>query len=332
MKAPSFWYFSPYHVASISLKFPSSILGTILILRRTFCKKKIIDFPSVGVGSLALGGAGKTTLSLKICQMIRDKGKRPVFVHKGFGGKKEGVFFPTDDIINDDISDEIILALKRGFVSVSLKNRENSPELIKNLADVIVFDDFFSRMIEPDVKVLVFTKESVGNMLVFPFGPLREPISSLLWADIILFEKGINPKPLKKANTRKTFFFSSTVKNVLFSDERGKIEIKSPKELVGAKAILVSAIALPSRFSKTVRNLGVNIVEGYFLPDHSKIPSQVIYDIKRKISKNLADIVITTEKDFWKLVGKLPVWALQVDFEIENEEKFKKDLCCALCL
>lgn len=330
MKAPKFWYSS--HPINLLFSPASYFVSLVMILRRVLGKKKVLHIPSVGVGSLALGGAGKTTLSLKIAGTFSENGIRPAIVHSGYGGKKEGVFFPDSEII-DDVSDEVILALKRNFISASFKKREISIQSLKGVADVIIFDDFFSHLIEPEIKFLVFTRESIGNTLLFPFGPLREPIISALWADYILIEKDIKDsfkRKIKKLN-REIFIFSSSVKKFLFSNGK-EVSEKDTSELSGSKAILISAIAIPQRFSRMMSEAGIKIMEHLIFPDHAKISYNIIHEIKEKLhNSRIADIVITTEKDLWKIHNykflQFPLYGARVDFDIEDkEETFKKIL------
>lgn len=334
MKPPKFWYHSKYHPANLVLSIPSQIISFGILFRRFFGKKKVLNFPSVGVGSLALGGAGKTTLSLKIAQILSENKIRPAVIHSGFGGKREGIFIPETENL-DGVCDETVLALKRNFIGASFKKREKALDSLRKIADALVFDDFFSYLLEPEIKILTFTKESIGNTLVFPFGPMREPIISALWTDMVFMEKGINDsfkRKIQKLN-KKTFYFTSKIQKLIYSDGY-RISERNISEISGARAVLVSSIALPSRFHKMIRNIGINIVEHFDLPDHAQIPFSTITEIREKINKKLADIVVSTEKDFWKIVNrtKLPMYGACVDFDIEDEEKFRKKLFESLSL
>jgi tetraacyldisaccharide-1-P 4'-kinase len=71
-KAPEFWY-KKFHPILYPLKIPSYIIGAAILARRCIKKREEIDFPSAGIGSIALGGAGKTTVCLTLAEEIRKK-------------------------------------------------------------------------------------------------------------------------------------------------------------------------------------------------------------------------------------------------------------------
>lgn len=317
---------------NLLLKLPSSLLSCVLVGRRILCSRKQVGLPSVGVGSLALGGAGKTTLALKVAEIVSERGLTPAIVHSGFGGTKEGVFFPKTEQI-EGLSDEVVSVLRRNFICASIRRREKAAEMLKDVADVLVFDDFFSYLLETDAKVLIFTRESIGNMLVFPFGPLREPISSSAWADVALIEYGatnIFVKRIRKM-VKDIYFFSTEIHSLLFS-ENENLSVVRPHEVRRARAILISAVALPERFSKMVRALGVDVVEHFALPDHSTVPGDLIYEVQKKIEERTAEIVMTTEKDFWKMVGRLraPLYGARPEIRLEREDEFRRKIFCLL--
>ena len=327
---PQFWY-SRWHPVSQLSRFPSLFFCMIYIFRRVTAKEKNVIFPSVGVGSLALGGAGKTTVALTVAEKIRDSRNAKVgIVHSGYGGRKKGVFTEPED----GISDEALLAIYRGFPVSLGKDRIKAVEMIKNVVDYIVFDDHFSALISPIVEIIVFTKDSFGNGLVQPFGPLREPLISLLWSDCVLLEREFKNTPEERKIrrfSRKISYFSFGVKHILSlkpDSSVEKIEVdKAKKELRGGRAILFSSIAIPSRLRKTAKKLGIIPYEHIALKDHSFPSEKHINYVKAVIKeKNRADFLFTTEKDFWKfvLLGMkkpldFPVFAPSVYAELPEE-------------
>ncbi len=331
-KAPYFWYEHKYPL-SLVLKIPSSLVGLATLLRRCFFKKEKIDFPSAGIGSLALGGAGKTTITLSLAEELRKKGKKVGIVHSGYGGKLTGLFLPDDKISDKisglrELSDEVILYVKNGFPVYANKNRKKASELISNIVDYVLLDDFFSALVEPKTKIISFTKESLGNLLIQPFGPLREPLASLLWADIVLLEDKIKnsyeEKKIKKYS-KKIYYFSTYIESILHCNGK-ELKEESKEKIKGARAICVSSIAIPSRFEKTAEKLGVKIYEHIKFRDHAPITLPKLKDASEKIKSKKADIILTTEKDFWKILSlcekiRCDIFGIKIRAKIDAEFK-----------
>ncbi len=329
-KAPDFWYENKYPL-SLMLKIPSSLVGLATLLRRCLFKKEKLDFPSAGIGSLALGGAGKTTITLSLAEEFRKRGKKVGIVHSGYGGKIFGLFSPEDKATNfHEVSDEVILYVKNGFPVYANKNRKKALDLISNIADYVLLDDFFSALVEPKIKIISFTKESLGNLLIQPFGPLREPLVSLLWADIVLLEDKIKnsyeEKKIKKY-AKKIYYFSTYIESILHCNKK-ELKEESKEKIKGARAICVSSIAIPSRFEKTAQKLGVKIYEHIKFRDHAPITLPKLKDAAEKIKSKKADIILTTEKDFWKITSlcekiHCDVFGIKIRAKIEDEIKNK---------
>jgi len=399
-KAPDFWYEYNYPL-SLILKIPSSLVGLATLLRRCFFKKERIDFPSAGIGSLALGGAGKTTITLSLAEELRKKGKKVGVVHSGYGGNMVGLFSPDDKIsVFRELSDEVILYVKNGFPVYANKNRKKASDLISNIVDYILLDDFFSALVEPKTKIISFTKESLGNLLVQPFGPLREPLISLLWADIVLLEDKIknsyeekkikkyakkiyyfstyiegilhcNGKELKeeskekikglraicvssvaipsrlektaekllledkiknsyeekkiKKYAKKIYYFSTYIEGILHCNGK-ELKEESKEKIKGLRAICVSSVAIPSRLEKTAEKLGVKIYEHIKFRDHAPITLPYLKDAVEKIKSKKADIILTTEKDFWKILSlcekiRCNIFGIKIRAKIQDELK-----------
>jgi tetraacyldisaccharide 4'-kinase len=303
-KAPEFWY-KKFHPILYPLKIPSYIIGAAILARRCIKKREEIDFPSAGIGSIALGGAGKTTVCLTLAEEIRKKGIKIGIVHSGYGGKKFGIFLLDDKVDSHQISDEVLLYMKNGFLVSAHKNRKKAVEMINKLVDYVLLDDFFSALVEPKLKIVSFTKESLGNFLVQPLGPLREPLISLLWADVVLLEDKLKnsqeEKKIKKY-AKKIFYFSVYPDGILHCDGK-KIREEKKEVIKGSKAICVSSVAIPSRFERTAEKLGVKIYEHIKFRDHSPITLPQLKDALEKIKSKKADIILTTEKDFWKILS-----------------------------
>ncbi len=241
-------------------------------------------------------------------------------MHSGYGGRlKEGIITKgiitkgiiTKEMMEGDIyylssevSDEVLLYAVRGIPVSFSKNRVRAYNMIKGLADVVIFDDFFSSHVIPSFGVLVFTSDSFGNGLVQPFGPLREPLISAMWADAVLLEEGTDELKIAKLKRycKNIYYFRTNLSGIwiytggepVFSENLGVLER-------GEKSVLFSSVALPERFARLVkRSFDINVLEHNICPDHFPLDKNFLLRMIGRIKKIGAKLVITTEKDFWK--------------------------------
>ena len=96
LKAPKFWYNQKDTLYS-NILYPLSLVfrfGTRL--RNWASIKKLSPIPTICIGNIVVGGAGKTPVSMKICKMLTKAGYKPHFISKGYAGTiKESTLVKT---------------------------------------------------------------------------------------------------------------------------------------------------------------------------------------------------------------------------------------------
>ena len=124
-KKPKFWDYNKPNILSY-LFFPVSLLLTILktLKNLTTKKKKYSKIKTICVGNIYLGGTGKTSLSLKINEILKDKIKT-CFIKKYY---------------SDQIDEQKILS-NHGKL-FKLKDRSSSiKQAIDENFELAIFDD-----------------------------------------------------------------------------------------------------------------------------------------------------------------------------------------------
>ena len=179
---PKFWD-KQKDIYSIIL-YPFSFIFKIL----SFIKKKIIltkefKIPVICVGNIYLGGTGKTPLAILLHDELK-KIKKPVIIRKHYKNHKDEYDLIISNkgslIVDNKRTNAISQAESRGF----------------NLA--ILDDGFQDFSIKKNLNVICFnSKQPLGNGLVIPAGPLREEISSLERAQIIVIN-GVRNKSFEE--------------------------------------------------------------------------------------------------------------------------------------
>jgi tetraacyldisaccharide 4'-kinase len=126
-----------------------------------------------------MGGAGKTPVALKLAALLLDRGIRPGFLTRGYGGRERGphLVHASDDAAR--VGDEPLLLAEAAPTVVS-RVRPAGARLLETLAvNAIVMDDGFQNpSLTKDFSLIVIDAAAgLGSGRVFPLGPLRAPLA-----------------------------------------------------------------------------------------------------------------------------------------------------------
>ncbi|MBM3368693.1 MAG: tetraacyldisaccharide 4'-kinase, partial [Betaproteobacteria bacterium] len=183
------------------LLWPASLLyGAIAAARRLLYRLRLlprhrVGVPVIVVGNLVAGGSGKTPLVLWLAAFMKQNGRRPGIVSRGYGGAmaaKGGA--PREATIASDpaeVGDEPMLLARRSGCPVWV-----APERIAACralraqhpdCDLIILDDGLQHYaLARDVEICVVDGRGFGNGMLLPAGPLREPASRLASVDAVV--------------------------------------------------------------------------------------------------------------------------------------------------
>jgi len=184
LKKPDFWDLKHSNIYSIILS-PISILTNILSkisFKKKYHSNKIL---TICVGNIYLGGTGKTSLSIKIYDLLKRKGLKVCFIKKFYSNQE----------------DERNLLSKKGFLISKKSRKESLLEAIDRKFKIAIFDDGLQdKTIEYDKKIVCFNNKSwIGNGKTIPSGPLREDVNSIKKYDYVFLNGNLeNPKNHKK--------------------------------------------------------------------------------------------------------------------------------------
>ncbi len=302
-KKPYFWDLSKPNIISYLL-IPFSIA---FIIRNFFFsitnRKKSTDIKTICVGNIYIGGTGKTPLTIKIYDILKELEKNIATVKKDY---------------SDQLDEQIILRKKTSLI-ISKSRIDAIQQGIDKKYNVLVFDDGLQEMeIDYDLKFVCFkSKNWIGNGQYIPAGPLREKISSLKRFDAVFlngksknFERIRNQ--IQTINSKiKIFNTSYKVSNLRKYD-------------LDSKYLIFSGIGNPSDFRDILQENNFDVAQEMVFPDHYKYNEK---DFRKIIDtakeKNLK--IITTEKDYMKISDKfkIEIEYLAIDLVIQNESELK---------
>ena len=79
---PNFWDSDKIGISSILL-YPFSLIWRIIFLIKYLTTKKIkMSIPVICVGNIYIGGTGKTPLTIKLYELLKDKKRNPIIIKK----------------------------------------------------------------------------------------------------------------------------------------------------------------------------------------------------------------------------------------------------------
>lgn len=293
-------------------------------IKLTQTKAKVIS-----IGNLIAGGTGKTPLTIKLVNLLKNQGYKVGVVGRGYGRKSKELIILDNNLENyssDITGDEMLLIAKKTNLPVAIFHRKYiaAKELdSKYNLDIILIDDGFQhRYLHRDIDIILINNETINNPNTIPKGYLREPLQNYNRADFILLENGINKDKINFEKSKIHFYDKKTNKVRIISKDNENYLIK-----YNLKVLLTCSIANPKNFLNFVDNLGFEVAKQYFYKDHYNYEindiNNIISDCKQLNIKH----IITTEKDLIKLKNyfnvlfqnEINILIIEIDIEIENE-------------
>ena len=302
---PNFWKTKNFFSFSL---FPLTIFTRLINLSKNLMIKENFSIKTICIGNIYVGGTGKTSLTIKINKILKNKFKT-IFIKKDY----------SDQI------DEINLLKEKGDLITTHERKASLIKAEKRKIDIALLDDGLQQKnINYDLKIVCFNSEyGLGNEFLIPAGPLRESVKELKNYHIAF----INGERTNRALHKKLKSINNSLK--IFEGKYKPINLKKFNRK--KKYLMFCGIGNPHEFEQTLIRYKFKIKEKVIYPDHYKISANEIIKLKKK-AKNEELILITTEKDFFRLkkIERKNINFLKVELEIKHISKFKKILISKL--
>ena len=301
---PKFWDYKKPNIFAY-LFIPISILLIILKSFKNLItkKKKYSKIKNICVGNIYLGGTGKTSLSLKINEICKDKIKT-CFIKKYY---------------SDQIDEQKILA-NHGKL-FKLKDRSSSiKQAIHENFELAIFDDGLQDpSIDYDYNIVCFNIDNwIGNGLTIPSGPLRENIKNLRKYKNV-FLNGNN----ENIDSIKEYIFKIDPNINIYQGEYVPLNINEFDK--SEKYLVFSGIGNHKTFISMLKKNNINIAKEIEFPDHYRYSQKEINNII-SMSEELDCKVMTTEKDYMRLNNNNKILYIKSELKIINQEAFINDI------
>lgn len=321
------------------LAFPISLLYALVVYLRNqlfdigFFKSKTFQTPTICIGNLSVGGTGKTPMIEYLIRCLREENKVAV-LSRGYKRKSKGYILASEKSTVEDLGDEpyqIHSKYAQVAVAVDADRCNGIIQLEKELKpDVILLDDAFQhRKVKAGLNILLTSYENLySEDWYLPTGNLRDSRSQAKRANYIVVTKC--PKNLTKEERTaiKVKLACSDNQTVLFSHLRYASELKSAGSNLSFNSLkdkpftLVTGIANPKPLVQYLTDISMSF-------EHLAFKDHHFFTIQEIQKFNTKDVIVTTEKDFVRLKGKVDnLYYLEVShaFIEDDEAKLKKGL------
>jgi tetraacyldisaccharide 4'-kinase len=293
-----------------------------LALRAHPRKKALQNGQTVmAIGNLTVGGSGKTPLTLALAERWVAAGRRVAVLSRGYGRISHGpqvVHLPGGEFADVAVAGDEPLLLARRCPACAVvvgEKRLEAAALATRLwnPQVLILDDAFQHQdISRDYNILaVHAQRGFGNCRMLPRGPLREPLSALRRASLVVFTH-VHEESLEELRLRlnipnelpavrvkfvpEGFSVGATLESAVYDTTRGPV-------------LAMCAVADPQGFLATCRKAGLTVARILTFPDHYRVTDAELTRIAGIARGCGAQAIIVTEKDLVRL-GPVPGWSV----------------------
>lgn len=314
------WWSKRSFIAALWLPLAGLFFGVSALRRAAYragwLHSEALPVPVIVVGNIAAGGSGKTPVVIWLAVALVKRGFRPGILSRGYGGSAEA---PTSVKADSDpavVGDEpVLLARRCGYplwvgrdrVAAGRELLAAHPEV-----NVLITDDGLQHYrLQRSAEIVVIDEIILGNAWPLPAGPLREPVSRLASASLLIANGPISAclqsrlPPVSQASMlleARQFYRLGRV-----AEKRGAADFS------GQRLHALAGIGNPERFFMSLRQLGLKLESTRALPDHHAFSAE-------DLRVPTGEVLLLTEKDAVKCAALAPAdaWVLPVEACIDE--------------
>lgn len=279
---------------------------------------RCVSVPVIVVGNIAVGGTGKTPLTIWLAQQLAARGYNPGIISRGYRGSVgsrpvQATSASDPSVVGDEA---VMIAARSDCPVVVHPDRVAAAELAIELgANVIVSDDGLQHYrLDRDFEIAVVDgTRRYGNRQLLPSGPLREPVTRLNTINQLFVQREADGSSelLHRSSDRPPLDFRLVASAISRLD---KSDIRNIDDFSGTTVHAIAGIGNPERFFRLLEARDIKVIR-HALADHAEISPDDI-DFGDELD------VIMTEKDAVKCgwLDTSNCWYVPVDVAINDAD------------
>lgn len=277
----------------------------------------------LSIGNITVGGTGKTPFVAMLAEWAERRGSKAAILSRGYKGKRT-----MDSVVVSDgthvlasvgeVGDEpVLLAKKLSSIPVLVsKKRHAAADLAVRQfsSEILILDDGYQHLsLRRDLNILLIdAKREFGNGFLLPRGPLREPLEEIRRSDLIVITKCTTDCTgdsldsfLQSSFPDKPVYRSRHLPHQIVFPVSG--DTYSPEFIASKKVVAFTGLAHPGDFLETLESLGAQVAHFESFPDHHLFSQHEFENLVSRKSFLGADFLLTTEKDWVRIDGRVEV-------------------------
>jgi len=308
-RAPQFWNKRQW-ISYVLLPF-SWVWTLVSRWNELRVKPESVSVPVICVGNLVMGGAGKTPTVIALVNLLKKMGYIPHIISRGYGAHIRDTILVDPAKHNYlQVGDEPLL-LAQAAPTWAGPNRVSSAKIaISHGASVLVMDDGLQNpSLRKDLSFIVVDSiQGIGNGMVFPAGPLREPIESGVDRAQAMIVIGHEESKFEFVPRQ----FSAKIKCLEHELEHDK----------NKRIVAFAGIGYPDKFKNTLMEKKFEICQFIEFADHYPY---TIHDMMKliKLAEEYDATLLTTTKDWLRIPSHYRdrVESLPIELNFDDPEK-----------
>ena len=303
--------------------------------------------PVVSVGNLTAGGTGKTPMVAWLAERLAERGLPAAVLTRGYGRDESHRphLVEAGEAVDPRLCGDEPAMLATRFAESAPStlvavgaDRYATGRMVEERAEpeYLILDDGFQHMqLQRSLNiVLLDSRRPFGNGYTLPLGRLREPVSGLRDADIVVITRS-NPgqaqtalyDAIHEATPGAKIFRSRTGAKDLV--ELGSGNVHPVDSLNGKRVACFCGIGNVAAFFRQGRELGYDIVLERAYRDHHRYSQRDLEALVRSAEAAQAEALLTTSKDVMNLgeaVLPIPTYAVRIELEVDAAEELLEEV------